>query len=182
MARERTPASPSQAEPAPTTEPRSLLDNLRSAEHATALLALADLVGATESAGLVLPSLGMEIPVRGRTDFLVQLGGVPPETAARLAVLLRIGVAVVAAEEAAEPATVTHMWAPAVGDLVHDIAADKVGSFHGLDDAGRWLLRPPAGGEPWPVDPSGVRAADVSDRLRAEAALTTARHRAGRVG
>ncbi|MFE4516348.1 hypothetical protein ACFRMQ_19375 [Kitasatospora sp. NPDC056783] len=147
-----------------------------------ALLALAELAEAVELAGLVLPSLDVETPARGRTDYLVQLGGVPPETAAQLAVALRTGAAAIAAEESSESGTVTHLWAPVVGDLVHDIAADKVGEYRGLDNSGRWLLRPPAGGEPWPVDPEGVRVADMSDRLRAEAALTTARHRAVRVG
>ncbi|MGW3229393.1 hypothetical protein [Kitasatospora sp. NPDC001095] len=161
---------------------RSLLDDLPSTEHKAAVLALAELQEASQLAGVVLPLLGVELPVRGRTEFLVQLGGVSPETAARLAVVLRAGVAAIAAEESAEPGTVTHMWAPVMGDLVHDIGADKVGEFRGLDDTGRWLLRPPAGGEPWPVDPEGVRAADLSDKLRAEAAWTTARHRAARVG
>ncbi|MFF2543968.1 hypothetical protein ACFVUY_15535 [Kitasatospora sp. NPDC058063] len=183
MARSRrTPAPPAKPEPAPPAEPRSLLDDLRTAEHAAALLALAELKEAFQLAGLAVPSLGIELPVQGRTEHLVQLGGVPSETAAQLAVVVHAGVAALAAEESAEGGTVTHMWAPIPGDLVHDIGADKVGEFIGLDNTGRWLLRPPAGGEPWPVDPEGVRAADRSDRLRAEAAWTTARHRAARVG
>lgn len=159
---------------------KSLVDVPRCAEHSAALQALAELCEASEAAGLALPSLRVETPARGRTDFVVQLGGVPPETAARLAAVLRAGAA--AAEESAESGTVSHLWAPAVGDLVHDVEADRVGEFRGPDDAGRWLLAPPAGGEPWPVDPSGVRVANPSDRVRAEAARATARNRAARVG
>ncbi|MER6360112.1 hypothetical protein [Kitasatospora sp. NPDC001527] len=154
-------------------EPRSLLDDLRSTEHAAALLALAELIGATKSAGVVLPSLEVELPARGRTDFLIQLGGVPPETAARLAVVILAGAAALAAKKPA--GTVTHLWAPAVGDLVVDTMVDRVGEFRGLDDSGAWLLAPPAGGSPWPADPSGVRVAGPNDRIRAESAQANAR-------
>ncbi|AUY54555.1 hypothetical protein EH183_29065 [Streptomyces sp. CB01881] len=70
---------------------------------------------------------------------------------------------------------VTHLWPPAVGDLLVDVVRDLVGEFRGKDDTGRWLLVPPAGGEPWRADPEAVRVAGPMDQVRADSARATAR-------
>ncbi len=134
-----------------------------------------ELRAATTEAGCPFPDLEVE-PADPRTGVArVDLGMVALETAFRLAEVIRAGVDALAAEDRRPEGTVTHLWSPAVGDLVVDTGSDKVGEFRNTDDSGRWLLAPPAGGDPWLAAPEAVRTAGPTDQVRAEAARATAR-------
>jgi hypothetical protein len=77
----------------------SLLSRLVGEERSRARKACAELSEATAEAGCVLPSLGVEGSSVISGMFLVQLGGVAPKTAERLAEVIRAGLAALAAEE-----------------------------------------------------------------------------------
>ncbi|WP_344464237.1 hypothetical protein [Kitasatospora kazusensis] len=135
--------------------------------------ACTELREATDRAGCPLPSLGVDAASVITGGVLVQLGGALPDVITRLAEVIRAGTAALAAGE--PEGTVSRLWPPAVGELVVDTGADRVGEFRSEDDAGRWLLAPPAGGDPWAANPDAVRMAGPGDQVRAEAARATAR-------
>ncbi|WP_432068251.1 hypothetical protein [Streptomyces sp. C10-9-1] len=66
--------------------------------------------------------------------------------------------------------------APAVGALVVDTRADRLGEFRGVVGP-YWSLRPIGGGVEWDAEPQRVRPADPTERLHAETARVNARSR-----
>ncbi|MEV7360373.1 hypothetical protein [Kitasatospora sp. NPDC091276] len=142
----------------------SLLSQLAEGLQAQAKEACAELRGATKEAGCPLPSLSVDPPsiVTGRV--LVNLGSVMPETALRLAEVIRAGVDALAAEDRRTGA-VTPLGTPRVGDPVVDLSAGVVGAYQGRD-GDRWQLAPLTGGEPWLADPEHVRTATVNELVR----------------
>ncbi|PYC74507.1 hypothetical protein C7C46_24160 [Streptomyces tateyamensis] len=71
--------------------------------------------------------------------------------------------------------SVSLMWAPHDGQLVVDGERDQVGVFRRAE-GDRWVLAPVVHGscDDWLADPLKVRAAEPTDRVRAEAALANA--------
>lgn len=68
---------------------------------------------------------------------------------------------------------------PKVGTLLYDIASDRVGEFRGTAGE-RWVLRPPAGGLEWEVQPQAVKLAGTHEQLRARCAVENAQRRTHR--
>jgi hypothetical protein len=65
---------------------------------------------------------------------------------------------------------------PCVGDVVRDIACDRVGTV--MDQVGPHVqLRPLAGGREWEADPGQLRPVSRSELLRAHLAEVNARSR-----
>ncbi|MEV7777786.1 hypothetical protein [Kitasatospora sp. NPDC088351] len=124
---------------------------------------------ATEGAGCRLPSIGLDTPSGITGEVLVDMGRAAPDVITRLAEVIRVGTAALAAEAPDDPdrpeGTVTHLWAPRFGDLVVDISAGLVGEFCG-EDGDRWRLAPLAGGNEWTADPVDVRFTAPTDRAR----------------
>ncbi|MFJ1704646.1 hypothetical protein [Kitasatospora sp. NPDC088346] len=116
----------------------SLLSQLTAERRRVAARARTELAAALDAVGLLLPSLSVDWRSAAQSGaVVVELGGVGPGVAWRLAKVIR---------RSGPPGV------PAVGELVLDETAYRVGEFMGAED-GRWWLRPPGGGCEWDVRP-----------------------------
>ncbi|MGW4813201.1 hypothetical protein ACWEPB_16380 [Kitasatospora cineracea] len=140
----------------------SLLDRLERQDRAFAHKVCDGLREALGSAGVRLPSLGVERSVTGA--HLVQLGGVTPEVAGELAALVWAGapyVRAVRGGEFTEAGPVS--WSPGRGELLVDTGTGRLGEFSGLDGRGALVLVPADGGAPWSVGRGAVRPPTRAD-------------------
>ncbi|WP_436739890.1 hypothetical protein [Streptomyces sp. BBFR102] len=67
---------------------------------------------------------------------------------------------------------------PSIGDLAKDTTTDRVGVLMG-EVAGRYLMRPPAGGCEWEVKPEHIEAPTAREELSARNGV---RNRMARLG
>ncbi|WP_282205261.1 hypothetical protein [Kitasatospora fiedleri] len=144
----------------------SLLDQLDHQRRALAQRAYEGVQEALRSAGIRLPSLAVEKTVTG--EYLVQLGGVVPDVAGRLASVAWTGAPYLRAaegEEFAEP--VMQFWTPEQGELLVEVGTERLGEFSRMNESGELVLIPADGGEPWSVGRTSVRHPRVDDLVRA---------------
>ncbi|MFG2694359.1 hypothetical protein [Kitasatospora sp. NPDC048407] len=124
--------------------------------------------------GIILPSLRVDGSSDPAAEILVRLGTAPPAVVSGIAFALDVGFSVIRAGRGSG-SVVQVLRTPAVGELVVDARADRVGEYRATDELGRFVLAPPAGGDLWTADPGDVHAATRNDVARAEAARQTAR-------
>ncbi|MFI1520936.1 hypothetical protein [Kitasatospora cineracea] len=140
----------------------SLLDRLERQDRAFAHKVRDGLRDALGSAGLRLPSLGVERSVTGA--HLVQLGGVAPEVASELATLVWAGAPYVRAVRGGEFAEIAEaLRAYGQGELLVDTGTGRLGGFSHVDGRGALVLVPADGGAPWSVGRGAVRHATCAD-------------------
>ncbi|MEV7217564.1 hypothetical protein AB0O31_31275 [Kitasatospora cineracea] len=140
----------------------SLLDRLERQDRAFAYKVRDAVRDALGSAGLRLPSLGVERSITGA--HLVQLGGVGPEVASELATLVWAGAPYVRAVRGGEFAEIAGgVRAYGRGELLVDTGTGRLGGFSHVDGWGALVLVPAGGGVPWAVGRGAVRRATCAD-------------------
>ncbi|MFJ5882703.1 hypothetical protein [Kitasatospora cineracea] len=158
----------------------SVLDRLDRQNRAYARKACEGVREALDSAGIRLPSLAVERTATGQ--YLVELGGIDPNTAGRLASTVWAGAPYVRSMDGEEFAdAVVMLWTPELAELLVDIGNQRIGEFSRMNESGELVLVPVDGGEPWAVDRNAVRHPRVDDLVQAGIIQPRARNSARRL-